>query len=89
MRQLAIQHQLHALAGTPGCPVGVDAVWPPLYVDTVDAGTDRGDQAIIQAIYSGPRSTADKMAITSSSYLVFSFIVIYMAMLCTRQRQGQ
>lgn len=28
-----------------------------------------------------------QMAITSSSYLVFSFIVIYMAMLCTRQRQ--
>lgn len=27
-----------------------------------------------------------QMAITSSSYLVFSFIVIYMAMLCTRQR---
>lgn len=29
-----------------------------------------------------------QMAITSSSYLVFSFIVIYMAMLCTRQRQA-
>ena len=27
-----------------------------------------------------------QMAITSSSYLVFSFIIIYMAMLCTRQR---
>lgn len=29
-----------------------------------------------------------QMAITSSSYLVFSFTVIYMAMLCTRQRQA-
>lgn len=29
-----------------------------------------------------------QMAITSSSYLVFSFIVVYMAMLCTRQRQA-
>jgi len=29
-----------------------------------------------------------QMAITSSSYLVFTFIVIYMAMLCTRQRQA-
>lgn len=28
-----------------------------------------------------------QMAITSSSYLVFSFIVVYMAMLCTHQRQ--
>lgn len=54
-------------------------LWTPLLIVTISF---HPSYLLWSPVYSR------QMAITSSSYLVFSFIVIYMAMLCTSQRQA-
>ena len=65
--------------------MGGDAFWLSLYLADLDAGTDRRDPFSLP-LFTHLSSYNTQLAITSSSYLVFSFIVAYTAMLATQQR---
>jgi hypothetical protein len=65
--------------------VGGDALWLSLYRNDLDAGFNHY-YSLSLSLFAFSPGYANQLAITSSSYLVFSFIIAYMAMLATQQR---